>query len=290
MAEKIESITKKMKVILFTNARDEIHIKEWAVHHLLLGFDIVYIFDHRSQRPIRNEFQGFKNRIVVERCNMKNPVKIPLMKQAVRIAKSAGADWMLYLDADEFLILNHFKGVKRMLLYYNYAHSIGVNWLMFGTNHHVREPHGLILENYTKSDLKLNHHVKTFARPQFIKGCSQPHNYHMVNGCNFISVNHEIMSANSPFNQIEMEYYRAPAYVAHYVYQSEESYVRRKLNLPSDDNGTMRGRDMQIHEKHNGHVNLQPSVKYAHRIKHFLYTLQQKTSGETEKASTDESS
>lgn len=289
MAEKIDSITKKMKVILFTNARDETHIKEWAVHHLLLGFDIVYIFDHRSQRPIRNEFQGFKNRIIVERCNMENPVKIPLMKQAVRIAKSAGADWMLYLDADEFLIINHFKGVKRMLLYYNYAHSIGVNWLMFGTNHHVREPPGLILENYTKSDLKLNHHVKTFARPQFITGCSQPHNYHMVNGCKFISVNHEIMSANSPFNQIEMEYYRAPAYIAHYVYQSEESYVRRKLNLPSDDNGIMRGRDMEIHEKHNGHQNLQPSTKYAHRIKHFLYTFQQKTSGETEKASTDES-
>ena len=287
MAEKIESITKKMKVILFTNARDETHIKEWAVHHLLLGFDIVYIFDHRSKFPIRNEFQGFKNRVVVERCNMENPVKIPLIKQAIKIAKSASADWMLYLDADEFLILNHFKGVKRMLLYYNYAHSIGVNWLMFGTNNHVREPPGLILENYTKSDLKLNHHVKTFARPQFIIGCSQPHSYHMVNGCKFISVNHEIMSANSPFNQIEMEYYRAPAYIAHYVNQSEETYVRRKINLPTDDHGTMRGRDTEIHEKHNGYENLQPSIKYVHRIKHFLYTFEQKTSGETEQASTD---
>jgi hypothetical protein len=56
-----------------------------------------------------------------------------------------------------------------------------------------------------------------------------------------------IIAPQADVNQIEMEYYRAPAYIAHYVYQSEESYVRRKLNLPSDDNGIMRARDMEIH-------------------------------------------
>ena len=31
------------KVILFTNARDELKLKEWVAHHLLLGFDFIYI-------------------------------------------------------------------------------------------------------------------------------------------------------------------------------------------------------------------------------------------------------
>ena len=281
---------KQMKVILFTNARDETHIKEWAVHHLLLSFDIIYIFDHRSKVPIQNEFQGFKNRVIVERCNMDNPVKIPLMKRAVQIAKSAGAHWMLYLDADEFLVLNKFNNVKGMLLHYNYAHAIGINWLMFGTNHHIKEPEGFILDNYTKSDLKLNHHVKTFARPQFVQSCTHPHSYKMASDCKLISINHEIMTANSAFNQIEMEYFRTPAYIAHYVYQSEESYIKRKINLPSDDNGSMRTRDTQIHEKHNSYDNDAPSRKYSRRIKEFLNNLVmikqgQQTSDETEQES-----
>ena len=31
------------RVVLFTNARDEKNIKEWAAHHLLLGFSLIYI-------------------------------------------------------------------------------------------------------------------------------------------------------------------------------------------------------------------------------------------------------
>ena len=54
------------KVMLFTNARDEKHIKEWAAHHLLIGFDYVYIFDHKSAIPLTSEFAGFDARVVVE--------------------------------------------------------------------------------------------------------------------------------------------------------------------------------------------------------------------------------
>ena len=38
--------TKKKQFVLFTNARDESNLKEWCAHHLLLGFDCIYIFDH----------------------------------------------------------------------------------------------------------------------------------------------------------------------------------------------------------------------------------------------------
>ena len=37
------------KVVLFANVRDEPNIKEWITHHLLLGFDCIYIFDHLAK-------------------------------------------------------------------------------------------------------------------------------------------------------------------------------------------------------------------------------------------------
>ena len=58
-------------VVLFTNARDEPHIKEWAAHHLLLGFDYIFITDHLSVDPLTHVFKDFDSRIVINTCNMK---------------------------------------------------------------------------------------------------------------------------------------------------------------------------------------------------------------------------
>ena len=93
------SILEKNSIILFTNARDENNIREWAAHHLLLGFDLVYIFDHKSEKPLIKEFENFDTRVIVERCEWENPVKIPLMARAAVIANELKASWMLYLDA-----------------------------------------------------------------------------------------------------------------------------------------------------------------------------------------------
>ncbi|HEV8052986.1 MAG TPA: hypothetical protein VGP47_10880 [Parachlamydiaceae bacterium] len=71
-------------VILFTNARNEKNIKEWAAHHLLLGFDFVYIFDHKSDLPLTDELINFDPRVIVERCEWENPVKMPLMNREER--------------------------------------------------------------------------------------------------------------------------------------------------------------------------------------------------------------
>ena len=73
-------------------------------------------------------------------------------------------------------------------------------------------------------------------------------------------------------NKYEIEYYNAPAYIAHYVYQSEETFYNRKMILPRDDNGENRNYDdiKFIHDVHNSHENLDPKNKYAERIKLFL--------------------
>ena len=141
-------------VVLFANVKDEKHIREWATHHLLLGFDKIVIFDHKSAVPLEQVFIGFDERIhIVNVSLIENPIKMQLMNSAVPIAKSLKADWMIYLDADEFLIFNDKNmDVKQFLKNYNHAHSLGINWLMFGSNNLTEDPNGLILENYTKSD------------------------------------------------------------------------------------------------------------------------------------------
>jgi hypothetical protein len=262
------------KVALFTNARDEKHIKEWAAHHLLIGFDHIFIFDHKSKVPITNIFKNFDKRVVIKNVSHLNSgIKMNLMNYAASIGKKINVDWMIYLDADEFLILNdRFRGVKHFLNHYNHAHSLGVNWLMFGSNNLVNDPDGLILENYTKSSLLLHQHVKSFVRPKEIVNSNNPHFYNIKQRSRMFGINNRVITDCPAFNKHNIPYNESTAYIAHYVNQSEETFITRKLLLPRDDTGKMRGsiNVKQIHNEFNDHENLQPKIKYADKVKQFI--------------------
>jgi hypothetical protein len=61
----------------------------------------------------------------------------------------------------------------------------------------------------------------------------------------------------------------SPAYIAHYVYQSEETYVKRKINIIGDNGIKRANLGKEIHKHYNDTKNLQPQ-KYIKQIKEFL--------------------
>ena len=259
------------KVGVFCNARDEKNIKEWAAHHLLIGFDIIVIFDHKSIIPLSELFSNFDKRVIIIRTELEDGnIKKILMNKAINIAKNLDLDWYIYLDADEFLILNKiFKGIKHFLNTYSYGDSIGINWLMFGSNYLVEEPNGLILENYKRSCKLLDQHVKSFVRTNEVINSDNPHYYHIRNPLKMLGINFRILNRPYCFNKINIPFYKAPAYIAHYVYQSEESYLKRKINLKGDDGRVRQNMGKDIHNHYNDGINNQPQ-KYVKRIKEFL--------------------
>jgi hypothetical protein len=262
-------------VALFCNARDEKHIREWAAHHLLIGFNRIIIFDHNSIVPLSTVFQNFDKRVAIIRFDTppsQANVKIQLMNNALQIAKQMKVDWFIYLDADEFIILNNnLTGIKDLLNRYSFADSLALNWLMFGTNHLKTDPDGLILENYTKSDVILNDHVKSFVRPFQAQHTSNPHFYHIKNKSRMCALN-TILSEPYYMNKKTVEYTKVPAFIAHHVNQSEETYINRKINLPRDDNGSTREKldTDHLHAIYNSIENTFAKLKYANNVRRFL--------------------
>jgi hypothetical protein len=228
------------KVFLFTNARDEKFIAEWVAHHLLLGFDAIIIFDHKSKKPIKSIFNNKDKRIVVKTCILEGGIKIPLMKRARKIALKERADWFLYLDCDEYLCLNYFPNVKTMLKCFHFADTLAINWVMFGSCDYINDP-GLIMENYTKSRPCIDPHVKTFVRPETITNVLNPHCYSIYDPLRMFCMPMKQLVPPYSFNQTILPYDKIGAFIAHYVYQSKETYIRRKYNLPCDDSGASRG-------------------------------------------------
>ena len=263
------------KVGLFTNARDELHIKEWAAHHLLIGFDNIIIFDHKSEKPLSKVFEKFDKRVkIIDVSHMNDSIKIPLMNFSINLSKILQLDWMIYLDADEYIILSSkIMGIKHFLNHYNHAHSIGINWLLFGTNFLKNEPSGLQIESYTKSQLGIHKHVKSFVRPNEILYSDNPHYYKVQNKNKMIGIDNKVLSEPC-FNELNLPFTRMPIYIAHYIYQSEETFIRRKCKLKRDDTGVYREFNNDtinnLHNEYNDVNNLFPCEKYSTKIKIFL--------------------
>lgn len=244
-----------MTSIVFCNARDENHINEWACHYKLLGFDEIYITDHKSVVPISIPIDG----VTVVRCD-KDTKKCARMIEAVKYAKEKGHEWLFYIDADEFLVLNRHKTVNEFLKSYNNSiQQIGVNWLMFGTNGLFEHPHGKsIMETYTRSEGIVDQHVKCFARVDAIDGkVYNPHCYYVKDKSKSINCDGKLLDDKTPFwyhsNKKPSE---TVAYLAHYVYQAYNVYLQRKIDLPTDDTLTFRTKESPeiLHSRYNNVV------------------------------------
>jgi hypothetical protein len=258
-------------VYLFTNARDEPKIAEWIAHHLLIGFDKIYIFDHKSVTPISNSIGTLvkDKRVNITRINMDGSIKLKLMTQAVQISQKNHVSWMLYLDADEFLLLNSFNNVKELLNSFDFADAIGINWLMFGTSNHVSQPSGLLMKNFTMSEKLIDQHVKSFVRPNnVILPAVNPHFFRMTNPNRYFAATLNKMS-QGPFNPVPRIFTKVTAYIAHYYTQSEEEYARRKGRV-LDDGSKKSGNTSNIDKIHNVVVNTQLRNKYSGRTNAFL--------------------
>ena len=257
-------------VILFTNARDEPNIAEWVAHHLLLGFDKIIIFDHLSKISIsENIGTDFNGKLTIIRIDGVGNIKIKLMQNALDIANKGNYSWMLYLDSDEFLNLNKFNNIRHFLDAFKEADSIGINWLMFGTSGHNEQPTGLITENFVRSQIRLNSHVKTFVRPSAAIRVENPHYYIIINPSRCYSGNGTRMKVGS-FNNQPLPFIKAPAYIAHYYTQSEEEHFRRKHRMLDDGSVNKDADHTEVHKIYNNFVNNQLQNKYSQRTKQFL--------------------
>tara|TARA_B100000073_G_scaffold343724_1_gene349096 strand:- start:2420 stop:3208 length:789 start_codon:yes stop_codon:yes gene_type:complete len=259
------------KVMLFVNARDEPSIKEWIIHHLLLGFYHIVVFDHKSKIPI-SKLGTFNNRVTHIYTSMPDGnIKIKLIKNALEITKKYIIDWMLYLDADEFLYLGNFNSVNHLLTKFYFADAVSLNWLMFGSSQHKKQPSGLITENFIHSDPVLNKHVKTFIRPNAVIRCTNPHCYDLIVPQNAYHISGMKMIPGSPFFQINRPFEKSYAYIAHYLIQSEEEFYRRKGRRMDDGSKNKSSLYKNVHEHHNSSLNTQLRDKYSNNIKkHFF--------------------
>jgi hypothetical protein len=138
----------------------------------------------------------------------------------------------------------------------------------FLPNGRNQQPQGLITENFIRSDIRLNKHIKSFVRPSVVVRVENPHYYVITNKNRYYSCNGTKIKMG-PFNEQPLPFIKTLIYIAHFYTQSEEEHFRRK-SRSLDDGSVNKAKDLpDLHKLYNDVINNQLQNKYSLKIKKY---------------------
>lgn len=149
------------KFCIMTMIKNErLYLKEWIDYHLKLGFDAIFIFeDYRSESHediVKDYDNVYLDKIektgIHDYKSNETTTQIKLFKYFLYKLKNEKIyDWCLYIDVDEFLVMDDGITLEKLCLDYQEYTGLILSWKMFNANKHIKRPIGNVMDNYTKS-------------------------------------------------------------------------------------------------------------------------------------------
>jgi hypothetical protein len=171
-------MTRSAACLIVKNEADD--IAEWLVHHHLIGFDTLIVYDHQSTDRTADIVRDLSRDIPIILRDWTNQSR-ERQNGAYRdcLAKDGPVfDWIAFLDADEFLVSDNGESLPSLLGRQEHAASIVLNWLIFGTSSLNDLGGRPVLDALTRRaprDFDVNRHVKSIVRPSAVRRVINPH-------------------------------------------------------------------------------------------------------------------
>lgn len=218
------------KIAICAVFKDEnIYVKEWIDYHLAIGFDYILMYDNESKIPLSvtakdyieqgkvgvRESKGQKQNRQAKCCNLS-------------LEELRDYAWVAHIDIDEFIVLlEKSQNIKDYLQEYINCSSIGLNWLLFGSNGHIKTQ-ASVINSYTQSlpSHSANKHIKSIYQPKYILRSGAPH-YVIPKGNSILvaegkQVNVKLKPCDGPFCQPPVLDYKMR--INHYVTRSRQDF------------------------------------------------------------------
>jgi hypothetical protein len=168
--------------LIVRNEADD--IAEWAIHHHLIGFATLIIYDHQSTDDTRAILTALSDTIPIILHDWADQSR-ERQNAAYRdcLARhGASFDWIAFLDADEFLIPRTAQILATLLHRHAEAAGIAFNWLIFGTSGLAKLTPGSVMTTLTRRspvEFDVNRHVKSIVRPGAVRRVLNPHAFEL---------------------------------------------------------------------------------------------------------------
>jgi hypothetical protein len=160
-----------MYTLIATMVRDDgDYIDEWVKYHLLIGFEHVLIYDHKSIIPV---IPKWGTKVTVKRIEAELPFPEYIHLSTFRDFKS---HWIMACDVDEFLVLLQHNDVRELLANYEHFGGLGIPWSMYGSSGHIKKPSGNVKDSYLWRTVdEGKQYVKTIANRRYFQDMGDPH-------------------------------------------------------------------------------------------------------------------
>jgi hypothetical protein len=128
---------------------ESVYIEEWLCHHLAVGVQHFFLYDNGSTDGIEHLLEGYLNRGIVTfvRFPMRG-LQRDAYNHALRFF-GGSAEWLAYIDIDEFLVPAADGSVREVLRHFPDASQVLVSRKEFCYSGHRTRPEALVTEAYT---------------------------------------------------------------------------------------------------------------------------------------------
>lgn len=225
-------------VATFKNESD--YIIEWVSYHLSIGIDSFYIANNNSTDDTEVLLSNLQSKGVIKYINYDTPVgytgnpQIEVYNKIGHDFKSE-VDWMLFIDADEFIILDEeFETIHEAIAHIDVDSMIGlvtICWALYGSSYNISRNHELSIKRFTLRDVKPDKHYKSLVRSvAFDKFEGNPHFAHIAEPYYAINTNGETLRSIDKFGVMKNFKLRtwSNMRINHYAIRSLEEFTLRK--------------------------------------------------------------
>lgn len=222
-----------------TPVKDELRLKEWILYYKKLQVDMFIIFDDYSKIPVKTYFEELNINnyeiIIPDKphiCMRGNAIK----NNVLPVCKKHKIDYILYIDADEFLYLNNFHNIQDVIKFYHPFDELRINWLLFNHNGIKINKTNSLVNAFTSSQQYINKYIKSLIKvSSIITGCNA-HHCKLIEPYIAKDIFNNIIANPKPgcgvqfnFDDINKIHYKnCPLFIAHYVYKCISSFVEKK--------------------------------------------------------------
>lgn len=242
------------KTAVYVIIKDEKYIIEFIKYYLKIGFDYFIILDDNSTIDYVSLFD--KNNINQKMYCINTTKHFKLHNNYIfyheykssffvsnflyDILINNNIDYVLHVDADEFLYIkdenndtNTTNDINKIINKFYPFDSLKINWLIFGSNDLLSNNSESIIKSFIKCDDKLNNHTKSLTKVSSIdinilsSGNISAHFLPTYKESIVKNIMNEIVKNEQVL--IDIETNEPNIYLAHYVNQDFNTFIKRKI-------------------------------------------------------------
>lgn len=214
------------------------HLLEWIAFHRMLGITEFFIADNESTDGTTELLVRLQSQREVRFIDFPDRPEIRPQLSAYReLVKKFGnkADWIAFIDADEFLLpTEDVRNLGQFLKRFDrHVGAIAVNWAIYGSSFRKEAGDGLVVERFTgraSTGFAENHHYKSILRTSAFRAVGpNPHYFHLRPARRLVHCDGQDL-VHHPDRGIGLSsrICWAPFRLNHYVVKSREEFEHQK--------------------------------------------------------------